>query len=144
MRHDLQPSSVISRDTVKITLQNGHAAVFDVLATAHSKVATHYDVHPTQRPIDLALKKSSNFELMKVILQHGGGQPFSVPGVRVISYGQRDGSRLCQAARKTKSLTELLLQYGYPVKGSGALQSAAQCGKLDIVRFLVEEHGADV
>jgi ankyrin repeat protein len=41
-------------------------------------------------------------------------------------------------------MTELLIQHGYAVKGSGALQMAAERGALDTIRLLVEEHGADV
>lgn len=143
-RHSLQPSAVITRDTVKMALKNRDAGMFDVLATADPKIATRTDTFGM--PIDMAINTPPHsIELIEVILKHGGGRPFSNPkaGNPLISYGVRGGSRLCEAAKKTKALTELLVHHGYPVKGSGALQGAAQSGKLDIVRFLVEA-GADV
>lgn len=40
-------------------------------------------------------------------------------------------------------MVELLLKYGVPVVGSGALHHAAEIGALDIMRLLIE-HGANV
>nr|POE54259.1 isoform 4 of ankyrin-2 [Quercus suber] len=142
-RNGLKPLSVIDRDTVKVALQKGDVALFDVLATADSIVAIHNDIHPTERPLDWAIR-TSNIELVKVILRHGGGQIPLTGRSHPISYALRGGSRLCNAAKKSKTMTELLIQHGYAVQGSGALQAAASSGKLDTIRLLVDEHGADV
>lgn len=40
-------------------------------------------------------------------------------------------------------MTELLILHGYAVRGSGALQIAAERRALDTIRLLVEKHGAD-
>jgi hypothetical protein len=138
-RNGVKPSSVIDRVTIKRTIETGHAVVFEVLAMADPTVATHNDFQG-RLPLDLAIA-SHEIEVARVILQHGGGRELPKPG-----YGSTyPNSRLCKAARSTeKFMTELLIQHGYTVKGSGALQMAADRGALDTIRLLVDEHGADV
>lgn len=138
-RNDIKASSVIDRKTIYKTVTNGHVAVLEVLAAAAPKVALHDDIHG-KRPLDFAIK-AGKVEIARVILQRCTCREVSIRG-----YGSSYGvSRLCQAARKReKTMTELLIQHGYVVKGSGALQSAAECGALDTIRLLVEKHGADV
>jgi ankyrin repeat protein len=138
-RNGVKASSVIDRETIKKTVANGHAAVFEVLAKAEPTVAT-FDILHGQRPLDLAIA-SHKIEVARVILQQGGGREFPNPR-HTPSY---PSSRLCRAAGYTeKTMAELLIQHGYAVNGSGALQMAAGRGALDTMRFLVEEHGADV
>lgn len=144
----LSPTAVIDRETIKTVLQNGHAAIFDMLASADPSVVSHHDIHPTQRPLDFAIK-CANSELVKIILQHGGGRESELLGLPRWSYSslpyQGRDSRLCEAARRSTNMTQLLIEHGgYPVHGSGALQAAARSGALDTIRFLVEKHGADV
>lgn len=138
-RNGIKPLSVIDRETIKKTIENGHAAVFEVLAVADPTVAL-FDDFQGKRPLDLAIA-SRKIEVARVILEHGGGRQF--PNLRHTSSYPK--SRLSQAARLSeKTMTELLIQHGYTVQGSGALQMAADCGSVDTIRFLVEEHGADV
>lgn len=134
-QHSIKPLSVIDRDTVKATIENRHAAVFDVLATAEPEIATHPDIHPQMEPLDWAMKLS-DIELVRVILRHGGGARRWHASIYT--------SRLSTAARKDKIFLELLLQEGHSVKNSGALHAAASAGKVENIRLLVEEHGADV
>ncbi|OSS46580.1 hypothetical protein B5807_08346 [Epicoccum nigrum] len=138
-RNDIKASSVIDRKTVHKTITNGHVAVLEVLAAAAPKVALHDDLHGN-RPLDFAIK-AGRVEIARVILQRCACRELSIPG-----YGSSYGvSRLCKAARSRKTtMIELLIQHGYVVKGSGALQMAAECGALDTIRLLVERHGADV
>ncbi|KAF2132056.1 ankyrin [Dothidotthia symphoricarpi CBS 119687] len=138
-RNGVRLSSVIDRVTIKRTIETGHAAVFEVLAMADPTVATHNDFQG-RLPLDLAIA-SHEIEVARVILQHGGGREFAKP----LHGSTYPNSRLCKATRSTeKTMTELLIQHGYAVRGSGALQMAADRGALDTIRLLVEEHGADV
>ena len=138
-RNDIKASSMIDRRTIQKTIRNGHVAVMEVLAAAAPRVALHDDIHG-QRPLDIAIK-AGRVEIARIILQGCRCRERSIPG-----YGSSYGvSRLCQAARKRETtMIELLIQHGYIVKGSGALQMAAECGTLDTIRLLVEKHGPDV
>lgn len=137
-QHEVKASSVIDREAIKKTIDRGDVAIFEVLVKAEPSVAT-FDIIQGRRPLDFAIA-SNNVELAKVILKHGGGREFPKAGHKS-SY--RNG-RLCQAANsKDKVMTELMIQHGYTVKESGALQMAAGRGALDTIRMLVEEHGAD-
>jgi ankyrin repeat protein len=132
-------SSAIDRVTIKKTVENGHADVFEVLAKASPNVAI-FDIIQGQRPLDFAIA-SNDIELANVILQHGGGR--EIPSPRPTSSYRN--SRLCRAVTSTgTAMIELLLQNGYAVKASGALQMAAERGAVDIIRLLVEKHEADV
>lgn len=156
-RKNLPFAEILDREVVKavLVLQNGHAAatILDLLATkVDPSVVSHNDIHPTLRPIDFAIK-SSNEELVKVILRHGGGGRAEEEGGRGISprwsYSslpyKTTSSRLCEAARRSPQITKLLIEDGnYPVTGSGALQAAARSGSLETIRLLVEEYQADV
>ncbi|EMF10986.1 ankyrin [Sphaerulina musiva SO2202] len=156
-RNNLPFVEILDREGVKavLVLQNGHAAaaILDLLATkVDPSVVSHNDIHPTLRPIDFAIK-SSNEELVKVILRHGGGGRAEEEGGRGISprwsYSslpyKTASSRLCEAARRSPQITKLLIEEGnYPVTGSGALQAAARSGGLETIRLLVEEYQADV
>lgn len=156
-RNNLPFVEILDREGVKavLVLQNGHAAaaILDLLATkVDPSVVSHNDIHPTLRPIDFAIK-SSNEELVKVILRHGGGGRAEEEGGRGISprwsYSslpyKTTSSRLCEAARRSPQITKLLIEDGkYPVTGSGALQAAARSGGLETIRILVEEYQADV
>lgn len=139
LRNGVKPLSVIHRDTIRISIQNGHAVVFNMLAKAEPTVAT-FNIQHGQRPLDLAID-SRKLEVAKVILARGGGRQFP-DGRPPPSYRN---SRMCRAARSsTQDMVELLIRYGYAVHGSGALQSAAERGVLETMRLLVEVHAADV
>jgi hypothetical protein len=138
-RNDVKLSSAIDRVTIKKTVENGHADVFEVLAKASPNVAI-FDIIQGQRPLDFAIA-SNDVELAKVILQHGGGREF--PSPRPTSSYR--GSRLCRSVRSSEStMTTLLLQHGYAVQKSGALQMAAERGAVETIRLLVDGYGADV
>jgi hypothetical protein len=138
-QNDVKPSSIVTRQDFKKIIECGHAAVFDVLAKAEPSFAT-LDIIHGRRPLDFALT-SNNFDLVKVVLDHGGAREFP----QVHGKDSYPGNRLCKAAKyKDKTMTELLIQHGYTVIESGALQMAAARGALDTVRLLVEKHGADV
>jgi ankyrin repeat protein len=135
-KHDVKPSDVIDREAIRSTVQNDHVAVFEALVAADRNVAT-FDIHHEQRPLDLALSRGSP-EMVAAILKAGGGREFHIKGQPVPSYS---GSRMCKSSNKAK--VELLIQDGYAVKGSGALQMAAERGALETITYLVEQ-GADV
>ncbi|OIW32530.1 ankyrin [Coniochaeta ligniaria NRRL 30616] len=138
LRNGVKPSSVIDRVTIKKSIENGHAAVFEVLAMADPTVVTHNDFQG-KLPLDLAIAVGK-VEVARVILQHGGGRKFPAPRTPKTWVN----TRLRNAARSSeKTMTELLIQHGYTVRGTGALQTAAGRGALDTIRLLVE-HGADV
>lgn len=160
-RKNLPFAEILDREVVKavLVLQNGHAAaaILDLLATkVDPSVVSHNDIHPTLRPIDFAIK-SSNEELVKVILRHGGGGRAEEGNAGGSGRGisprwsysslpyKSASSRLCEAARRSPQITKLLIEEGnYAVPGSGALQAAARSGSLETIRLLVEEYQADV
>jgi ankyrin repeat protein len=139
LQNSIKPSSIIDRETIKKTIENDHADVFEALAKAEPTVAI-FDIIQRQRPLDWAISHRK-LEVAKVILQHGGGR--EIPSPRPTS--SYPNSRLCRAVRSGEvAFTELLLQYGYAVKGSGVLHMAAERGDLDTIRLLVDKHEADV
>lgn len=149
-RHGLRPWNVITRYTVKAAVHNHHAAVFSVLASADRESATQVDIspHPHLRSLDWAIKLNDT-EMVRIILHHGGGKPWPRQGRYLAGWSGHGnpyaGSPLCMAAGKNNiPMVELLMQDGYPIKGSGAMHWAAQFGHVEMIRFLVEKHWTDV
>ena len=90
-RNGFNPRSVIDREIIKKTIENGHAAVFEVLAMADPTVATFNDFQG-KRPLDLAIASNKD-NVAAVVLQYGGGREFSIQHQHSSSYRQ---FRLCQ------------------------------------------------
>jgi ankyrin repeat protein len=135
-RHNVKPINVVDREAVKACIEKDRIAVFEALVAADPNFAT-FNYHHEQRPLDIALSRGSP-EMVEAILKAGGGRKFPIAGQTEISY---PSSRLAKSSNKAK--IELLVQHGYTIKGSGALQMAADRGALDTITWLVE-HGADV
>ena len=133
----IKPMSVITRWAVDRAINNGHAAVFEAMASVDPKVVT-YPLGHSNIPLLQAVKRGQT-EVVAVLLQHGAN-PKRTDG-RVYSYSL---SLLSLAAKAEGArMTELLLKHGVSVACSGALHMAAQFGALDTLRLLMQ-HGADV
>lgn len=138
LQQGLEPSSVITRWALDRTINNGHAAVMEALASADPTIVTSPLLGHGRRPLDQAVKRSQT-EVVAVLLQLGA-DPISSPE-KVGSYRL---SLLSLAAKAEGTrMTELLLQHGVSVTRSGALHLAAELGALDTMRLLMQ-HGADV
>lgn len=136
----VEPSSVITYYAVDRTIKNGHAAVYEAMASADPAVVNFQLPHGT-RPIDQAVKLRKT-EVVAVLLQHGA-KPLR-PASDLKQVGSYDSSLLALAAKaEGPRMTELLLEHNHPVAGSGALHQAAAYGALDTMRLLIQ-HGADV
>ena len=135
----VKPSSVIHRWVVDKTIKNGHAAVFEALASADPAVVTFPLGHGTL-PLDLAVAHRQT-EVVAVLLQLGADPGPSASHRRAGSYGS---SLLSRAAKPGGTrITELLLRHGVSPARSGALHLAAELGVLDTIHLLMQ-HGADV
>ncbi|KAN0116931.1 ankyrin [Hyaloscypha variabilis] len=133
----LKPMSVIMRWAVDRAINNGHAAVFEVMISADPKVVT-FPLGHGNLPLVQAVKRRKT-DVVAVLLQHGAN-PIRTDK-KVVSYGL---SLLSFAARaEGPRMTELLLKHGVSVPCSGALHTAANRGALDTMRLLMQ-HGADV
>ena len=132
----IKPMSVIMRWPVDRAINNGHAAVFEAMASVDPKVVT-FPLGHGNLPLAQAVKRRKT-EVVAVLLKHGANP---IRTDRVMSYGS---SLLSFAARaEGPRMTELLLKHGVSVACSGALHKAANVGALDTMRLLIQ-HGADV
>ncbi|KAJ8070656.1 hypothetical protein OCU04_001027 [Sclerotinia nivalis] len=135
----IKPMSVITRWAVDRAINNGHAAVFEAMASIDPKVATFPLGHGNQ-PLVQAVKRRKT-EVVAVLLQYGANPIHTKKVNKVMSYA----SSLLSFAAKAEGarMTELLLKHGVSVACSGALHTAAELGALDTMRLLMQ-HGADV
>nr|POF13735.1 isoform 2 of ankyrin repeat and socs box protein 2 [Quercus suber] len=138
-QHGREYSSVISRWAVMRAIRNGHAAVFEALASADPTVANFHLSHEGA-PLDLAVRNRQT-EVVAVLLRFGADPTRPMPPIHTKRYG----SSLLSFAVRAKDLrtAEVLLQHGVPVARSGALQYASTHGALDAISLLLQ-HGADV
>jgi len=145
-RHDIAASSLLTRDIVDMAVKDGNAAMVEALVAAEPGVLS-MDLDHGKQPLDVAIPRGK-IEVVEVLLRHGAdASPAArgTPSSRAASY---ECSLLSFSTRfPTPRLTELLLQHGIPVAGSGALHHAAdharQYETLDTMRLLIE-HGSDV
>ena len=125
------------RWAVQKPINDGHAAVFEALASADPTVV-HFPLGHGRLPLDEAVKRRQT-EVVAVLLQHGAD-----PKLHKAAGWSYSLSLLSLAARAEGTrMTELLLDHGVSVACSGALHLAAELGALDTMRLLIQ-HGADV
>jgi ankyrin repeat protein len=136
----LEASSVITRWAVDRTINNGHAAVFEALASADPTLVNSRILGHHRRPLNQAVQRRQT-EVVAVLLRLGADPIPSASTQGVGSYG----SSLLYLAAKAKGtrMTELLLKHSVPVARSGALHLAAELGALGTMSLLIQ-HGADV
>ncbi|OQN97040.1 hypothetical protein B0A48_16844 [Cryoendolithus antarcticus] len=136
----LEPMDVIRVWTVSQTIRAGQAAVFDVLANVEPAVLT-YDMEYHGLPLDLAMDRRK-WGVVTVLFEHGIDARTLRKGFHHFSYRKHPLS-LATQAEGTRMAELLLVQQKFPVEDSGALHSAAELGRLDVMRLLLE-HKADV
>ncbi|KAK6422613.1 hypothetical protein LTR95_016658 [Oleoguttula sp. CCFEE 5521] len=111
----LKPSDALTYWTVSQTVRAGQAAVLDVLIRADPEIVTQ-EMKYSGLPLDEAVNRRK-WGVVTVLLEHGA-----------------EGTRMAEL---------LLVQQHFAVGGSGALHSAAELGRLDVMSLLLQ-HGADV
>jgi hypothetical protein len=143
----IKPESVIWREALKYTIENGYAVVYDAMASAWPGISKCTLMGYDGKQLTYATSYGQA-ELVAVMLKHGVRHDIDARSSPE-GYGESNKgygtSLLSIAARSSEGprLTEVLLEHGYPIKGSGALHSAAVNGNLDIMRLLIQ-YGADV
>jgi ankyrin repeat protein len=146
-RHDVTGTTIIDRTVIKTTIEQGNAAVLRLLIIADRSVAWHDDFQG-RMPLDMALHRR-DADMVAAIIEVGGEQhrlqDRRYKGRSYSSHPTQGGCRMCRAAQSGQlAIVRSLVGIGYDVGESGALHAAAGRGALDIIQFLVEEHGADV
>lgn len=132
-------SSLITRPTVDKVMRSGDPAVLSAWASAYPQVVNMPIAHGTF-PLDIAAN-SRRTAMVARLLELGAD---ALPNVTDTTSGSYLASRLSKAARSLDSrMTEMLLNAGLPIAGSGALHTAASHGTLDTMQLLIDR-GADV
>ncbi|KAH8593562.1 hypothetical protein B0O99DRAFT_688397 [Bisporella sp. PMI_857] len=124
----LEPSSVITRWAVDRTINNGHAAIFKVLAAADPTIVISPLLGHGTLPLDQAVKRSQT-EVVAVLLQLGADPIPSASSLKNVGSYRSSLLSLATKAEGTR-MTELLLKHGVSVARSGALHLAAELGAL--------------
>ena len=137
-QHDMDESDLITRPVITKTIRGGHALVFKALASAYPEAINFHINHGTL-PLYEAVRQR-RVHLVAVLLELGA-DPSPPLSRRGGSYNQSLMSLAAMA--QGPHMTEMLLEYGMPISGTGALHTAACHGRLDTMRLLLQ-HGADV
>ncbi|KAH8785138.1 ankyrin repeat-containing domain protein [Diaporthe sp. PMI_573] len=134
-------SDVITRLTINKTINGGHAAVYKALASADPNVINFPHLGHGTLPLYEAVRRRQP-DVAAVLLELGADPLHPVAQSKKL--GSYHSSLLSFAAFcEGPRMTELLLERGVPVAGTGALHTAARWGHLDTMRRLME-HGADL
>lgn len=145
-KHNIAVSSLIGRDVVDEAVKYGDAAMIEALITADAGVLSINLDHGKQ-PLDVAILQGK-LDVVEVLLRHGANPSSTARGTPPSRAGSYECSLLSLSTRfPTPRMTELLLQHGVPVAGTGALHHAADHARqnqtLDTMRVLIE-HGSNV
>ncbi|KAF4552867.1 Hypothetical protein D9617_8g048790 [Elsinoe fawcettii] len=133
-------SAVITRDVIASTIYNDRVEVLTVLADWDPSVI-HFDLHHGFLALYEAVRRGSLGAVCELLrLGANVSQPVA-PGKQLGSFNSSLLS--CAAKFRGSLMVEVLLDHGVPIPGSGALHTAAWCGQLDQIRFLVAR-GADM
>lgn len=120
-------SSLINNTSVYPPTSRGYTAVIEAMVLFYPKVVNLYLSHGFHA-LDNAVRVRQA-EVAAALLKHGAKpRAYSVQSA---------------AASGSSQLVKLLLQYGTPINGTGALHQAARSGHLDVMQLLLE-HGADL
>ncbi|PQE30261.1 ankyrin repeat-containing protein [Rutstroemia sp. NJR-2017a WRK4] len=131
----MKPMTVITSWAIDRAIINGHAAVFEAMASVDRKVVT-FPLGHGNLPLIQSVRRGRT-EVVAVLLRHGAKPPAS----NEFSYAS--SLLYWSTTARGPRMTELLLKHGASVTCSGALQSASRRGALDSMRLLIQ-HGADV
>ncbi|PQE04675.1 ankyrin repeat protein [Rutstroemia sp. NJR-2017a BBW] len=126
--------TVITRWAIDRAIINGHAAVFEAMASVDRKVVT-FPLGHGNLPLIQAVKWGRT-EVVAVLLRHGAKPPATN------EFFYASSLLFWSTTARGPRMTELLLKHGASVTCSGALQSASRQGALDTMRLLIQ-HGAD-
>ncbi|KAK6422612.1 hypothetical protein LTR95_016657 [Oleoguttula sp. CCFEE 5521] len=121
-------------------IRKGDVAVLQALGESWPASFT-IDMDRWGNPLDVALN-FKQWPIVTMLLEHGvSGRSLTKNSHTYYSY-RASWLSLSARAEGTR-LTEVLFKQGFTVAGSGALHSAAELGRLDVMRLLLE-HDADV
>jgi ankyrin repeat protein len=137
-RHGPRPGSFESRDTIKFAIEHNHAAIVKAIATANPAVMV-YTLDHKNTPLDYAIRRQ-NPEIVTLLLSLAAAHP-TLRGDYTLS------RRLALAAGcASNAILKLLINAGYSVPRSGALQAACSSSSSSASEkiSLLHSHGADV
>lgn len=142
-QHGVDLLDVIRYHAVLRVIYGNYTDVLEALIAGKRSVVTFHMGHGLQ-PLDVAIR-SRKPDIVDVLFRHGATVKHPGHG----GYGhKRDGSYRASllskaAAAESPRIMETLLKYGATIPESGALHYAAECGRLENMRVLIER-GADV
>lgn len=140
IEQNISPSSIITRWAVQSIIINGYTTALEAMAAKDPAAVNFYLSHAGPFPLDLAIK-SRQTETVAVLLRLGADPSSTVS----TDFGSANRPSLLSRPARTNNvrMLELLLAHGTPVYKSGALHEAAEWGRIDTARLLIQ-HGADV
>lgn len=141
LQQGIEPSSIVSYWTIDRAIKSGRAAVLDALASVDRTVANRH-LHHGVLALDQAMQRRQT-EVVVVLLKHGADTSPNVTSSRSERSYESSLLSLSLTLGEGTRLTEMLLERHTPVARSGALHHAAELGRLDHIRLLMQ-HDADV
>ncbi|CAF9923041.1 hypothetical protein IMSHALPRED_005836 [Imshaugia aleurites] len=134
--HEVPYDKFVSRWEIFAALESGENAIIEEFVKTWPEVV-NLDLGHCGQPL-LQTIFQDNFALSTYLLDHGAN-------VNAICGPDKRPGRYLRASAKDRALpyTTLLLQHGAQVAQTGAIRMAAEKGRLDVLRILIE-HGGDV
>lgn len=139
-KHEIESSDVVTRSVINNAIGGGHATAFKALASADPDII-NFSLPHGARPLHEAVRRDKP-DIVAVLLELGADPSNSAV------YPKADGSYRSSlmshaASGSSARMTEMLLQRGASIAQTGALHTAARCGRLDTMRLLLQ-HGASI
>ncbi|KAK6428155.1 hypothetical protein LTR95_015703, partial [Oleoguttula sp. CCFEE 5521] len=125
---------LVDRTTIVAVIESGQAQTFNPLVTAYPP-ALSLNLGDRGLPLDFALDQN-HLNIVTVLLEHGVHIRSTTKPFRRSRWSD---SRLFLGVDVYGTrLSELLIEQGFPVAGSGALHHAAEGGRTVAMQFLIE------
>lgn len=138
--HGIDPVDLVNMYVINQAIKNDDAPVMEALLSANPE-AVSLDLYHDRQPLDVAVP-SGKVEVIEVLLRHGADLKPTAPGTKRHRSGSYECSLLSLSTRyPTPRMAELLLQYGVPIAGWGALHHAVNHATryktMDTIRLLI-------
>lgn len=132
-------SEFVSKSTMNQIIADGHAWAFRALASAEPSIVNFHTGHGALALYEAVRLRQT--DLVSVLLEFGADplHPVRHPEA-LFTYNSSLMSR--SAMSRDPKMTEMLLQHGAIVAGTGELHTAARFGHLDVMHLLLQ-HGAN-
>ena len=135
-KYCLDHHAVVTPDIMRILLINRAKTVYELFLDSNAVDANYYI--PWFGDILSHAARRNDFEWAHLCLSHGAD-----PNRNLVDEHKSILASVAESEKGTVKMAELLIGHGALVKGSGAIVMAAEEGKLDMVKFLLEE-GAEI